>query len=142
VSRYEFEFEALNISHYQKRALTLMIINLIVKNFLRGEPPISSESISIQLKIPVRLVRDIVQDLNAVNLVSMVHKDDHKERLYQPAIDINSLTVFYVLSRLDKKGIEHVTVIKNKDFEKVTAILEKFDKLMNKSDSNIYIKDL
>lgn len=142
VSRYEFEFEALNISNHQKRALTLMIMNLIVKNFVRGEPPVSSESISTQLKIPVRLVRDIVQDLAAVNLVSMVYKDEDKERLYQPALDINVLTVFFVLSRLDSKGIEHVTVVKNKEFEKVGLILDKFDKLMNKADVNILIKDI
>jgi hypothetical protein len=72
----------------------------------------------------------------------MVHKDDHQERLYQPGMDINSLTISFVLSRLDKKGIDHPLVMKNKDFERVTEILAKFDKLMNKSDSNIKIKDI
>jgi membrane protein len=37
VTRYEFEFEALNISQYQKRTLILMMMNLIVKTFIRGE---------------------------------------------------------------------------------------------------------
>jgi membrane protein len=142
VSRYEFESEALNISNYQKRALTLMIMSLITKNFVNGEPPAGTETISVQLKIPVRLVRDIVQDLNAVGLVSMIHTNDDKERLYQPAMDINSLTICFVLSRLDKKGIEQTTVLKNKEFEKITAVLAKFDKLMAKSDSNVLIKDI
>ena len=87
-------------------------------------------------------MRDIVQDLNAVNLVSIIHENEHKERLYQPALDIHRLTVSYVFNCLDKRGIEHPMVTKNKDYDKVLLMLEKFDKLIAKSDSNILIKDL
>ena len=106
VSRYEFESEALNVSQYQKRALILMIMNMIVRNFILGEKPVSSENISKTLKIPVRLVNDILQDLTSCSLVSVIHENEHEERLYQPAIDINKLSVSYVLNKLDKKGSE------------------------------------
>jgi membrane protein len=142
VSRYELESEALDISNYQKRALTLMIMNLIIRNFVNGERPLSSEAISQKLKIPVRLGRDILQDLNALNLVSIVHGNNDKERLFQPAMDINAISVSLVLSRLDKRGKDHTIFLKNKEFEKVTAMLSKFDKLITKSNSNILIKDL
>jgi membrane protein len=142
VSRYEFESEALNISNYQKRALVLMIMNMIIRNFSKGERPISAEDIAKILKIPVRLARDILQDLSSANLVSIIHENEHKQRLYQPAIDINRLSVSYVFSCLDKKGIEQRMVIKNKDYDKVISILKKFDKLVAKSNSNILIKDL
>lgn len=142
ISRYEFESEALNISNYQKRALVLMIMHMIIRNFTLGEKPISAEYIAANLKIPVRLARDILQDLSSANLVSIIHENEQKERLYQPAIDINRLTVSYVFTRLDKKGVERIMVIRNKDYEKVISMLEKFDKLIAKSDSNILIKDL
>jgi membrane protein len=142
VSRYEFESEALNISLHQKRALTLIVMNLIIKNFEVGEKPLNSETISQRLKIPVRLVRDIIHDLHAVSLVSYVHDVDDKERLFQPAIDINSLTVSLILTRLDRKGIEQSIFLKNKDFEKVNGMLTKFEKLIAKSDLNILVKDL
>lgn len=142
VSRYEFESEALRISNYQKRALILMIMNMIIRNFAIGEKPISAEYIAITLKIPVRLARDILQDLSNVNLVSIIHENQNKERLYQPAIDINKLTVSYVFSRLDKDGVEQIMVIKNKEYDKIISMLEKFDRLVSKSDSNILIKDL
>jgi membrane protein len=142
VSRYEFESEALNISNYQKRALVLMIMHMIIRNFSLGEKPISAEHIAMTLKIPVRLARDILQDLSNVNLVSIIHENEQKERLYQPALDINRLTVSYVFSCLDKKGTEQTMVIQNKDYLKVISMLEKFDKLIAKSDSNILIKDL
>jgi membrane protein len=142
VSRYELESEALNISNYQKRALVLMIMQMIIRNFTLGERPISTTYIAANLKIPVRLARDILQDLSSANLVSIIHENEEKERLYQPAIDINRLTVSFVFSRLDKKGIEQIMVIRNKDYEKIISMLEKFDRLIAKSDSNILIKDL
>jgi len=142
VSRYELESEALNISHHQKRALSLIVMKLIIRNFTAGGRPLNSSSISHRLKIPVRLVRDIIQDLNEVNLISFVHGEDEKERFFQPSMDINSITVSLVLSRLDKKGKDQTIFLKNKEFDKVHSILSKFDKLISKSDSNILIKDL
>lgn len=142
ISRYEFEYEALNISHFQKRSLVIMIMHSIIRNFSLGEKPISAETIGKTLKIPVRLARDILQDLSDVGLVSIIHENEQIERLYQPALDINKLTISYVLSRLDKKGIEQRMVVKNKEYDRVIAILEKYDRLMTKSDSNILIKDL
>ena len=142
ISRYEMESEALHISNYQKRALVLMIMHMIIRNFSLGEKPISAEYIAVNLKIPVRLARDILQDLSSANLVSIIHENEEKERLYQPALDVHKLTVSYVLSRLDKKGVEQIMVIRNKDYEKIISMLEKFDRLIAKSDSNILIKDL
>ena len=142
ISRYELESEALNISNHQKRVLVIMIMHLIIRNFSLGEKPLSAENIGITLKIPVRLARDILQDLSKVNIVSEIHENESKEILYQPALDINRMTVSYVLSRLDRSGIEQIMVIKNKDYVKIVAMLEKFDKLTAKSDSNILIKDI
>ena len=121
ISRYEMESEALNISNYQKRALILMIMHLIIRNFILGEKPISAEYIAVNLKIPVRLVRDILQDLSSANLVSIIHENEEKERLYQPALDVNRLTISYIYSQLDKKGVEQIMVIRNKDYEKIVS---------------------
>jgi membrane protein len=142
VSRYEFESEALNISNFHKRALVLLIMNRIIRNFAIGEKPVSAGSVATGLKIPVRLARDILQDLSNANLVSVVHEHDGKEQLFQPAIDINRLTVSFVFSALDRKGGEHMITVKNKDYDKVILMLEKFDKLIARSDNNILIKDL
>lgn len=142
ISRYEYESEALKISNRQKKALTLLIMHLIIHNFSIGESPLSSEVIARKLKIPVRLVREILLDLNSLNLVSMVHGSDASQRFYQPALDINSISVNLVLSKMDHMGKGESIVVKNREFEKVTSMLIKFDKLVAKSDSNILLKDL
>jgi membrane protein len=115
---------------------------MIVRNFSVGEKPISAENIAGTLKIPVRLVMDILQDLSSADLISLIHENEHEERLYQPALDINKLSVSFVLNRLDKKGTEHQIFVKGKEYNKITSMLEKFDKLIAKSDSNILVKDL
>jgi membrane protein len=119
-----------------------LILNRIIRNFSLGEKPVSAEYVAKDLKIPVRLARDILQDLTTVNLVSVVNEHEHKEQLFQPALDINRLTVSYVFSSLDRKSIEHRLILKSKEYEKVISMLEKFDKLIAKSDYNILIKDL
>lgn len=142
VSRYEYESEALNISYSQKRSLVIMIMHFIIRNFATGERPPGAGTIAGHLKIPVRLINDILQDLNNVGLVSVIHENEKKERLYQPGMDINKLTLSYVLLKLDRHGVEQKTVQKNKEYIKIESILEKFDKLAAKSDMNILIKDL
>jgi membrane protein len=142
ISNYEFESDSLNISHHQKRALVLMIMHIIIKRFEVGERPISAESISLQLKIPVRLVREILQDLRDVNLVSIIHENEKKERFYQPSMDISKLSVSYIFSRIDRHGTGHINVLKNKDYDRVITMLDKFDRMILKSDSNVLIKDL
>lgn len=142
LSRYEYESEALNVSHYQKRALVIMIMNMITRNFSVGDKPLSAENIAGSLKIPVRLVRDILQDLSSAGLVSVIQENERSERLYQPAIDINKLTVSFVLSRLEKKGTEHQIFVKGKEYNRVVSMLDEFDDLIARSDSNILVSDL
>jgi len=142
VSRYEFESEALNISHRQKRSMILMVLYLIVRNFDLGEKPLSAEDISRNLKIPVRLSRDVLEDLSTSELVSVISENEDKMRLYQPAMDINKMTVSFVLSRLDKKGTHELYDVKGREFEKVTEILDRYESIASGSEANILLKDL
>jgi hypothetical protein len=57
-------------------------------------------------------------------------------------MDVNKLSVSYVLNRLDKKGTEHQIFVKSKEYTRIISMLDKFDKLAAKSESNILIKDL
>lgn len=50
IARYEYESDALNISNYQKKALVLVVMNLIINNFSLGEKPISSETIAKKIE--------------------------------------------------------------------------------------------
>ncbi len=142
VTRYEFEYESLNVSQHQKKALSLMIMKTIVNNFTSGEKAVSAEGLSRNLKMPVRLVRDILQDLTDCRLVSMIHEEEHQERLYQPALDVNKLSVSYVLNKLERKGSDQQVFHQNKEYNRMTGMLEEFEDLVAGSDSNILIRDM
>lgn len=142
VTRFELEYESLNVSQHQKKAITLMIMKTIVNNFITGEKAVSSESLSTNLKIPVRLVLDILQDLTDCRLVSMIHEDEHQERLYQPAMDVSILSVSYIMNKLDRKGADQKVFLESAEYIKMTGMLEEFEKLVDGSESNILIKDL
>jgi membrane protein len=78
VSQYEFEAGALKISQFQKRALMLLILHKIVKNFEAGLKPVSDEEIGKTLQIPVRLARDLLDDLSNASMVSVLHENEKK----------------------------------------------------------------
>lgn len=139
--RYGFESEALHVSNHQKRVLTLMIMHMIIKSFAEAEKPVNIEEISRILRIPIRLVRVLLKDLQEANLISLIFANDESE-LYQPALDINKMTVSFIFTRLDKKGIEQRMVVKNKEYDRIVSILDKFDKITTHSDSNVLIKDI
>lgn len=142
IRRYEQEFESLKISYFQKRALVLMIMKKITKHFSAGEKPLSAEKIALALNIPVRLTTDILQDLNSIDLVSVVNENNNSEQLFQPALDINKLTISYVFSRMDQEGQSHITISKNVDYGRIVTLLEKFDTMIDQSGNNILVKDL
>jgi membrane protein len=142
ISRYELEFESLNISYHEKRTLVLLMMQLLVRNFATGAKPLSAENIARSINIPVRLTREILHELSSIGLVSIILEHEDDDQTFQPALDINRLTISYVLSRLDRNGTSNIQISGGEDYDKVTAILNRFDRLISKSGSNVLIKDI
>jgi len=142
VDRYEFESDARHISSRFKRLVSLMVTNLVVKNFAIGKKPLTATDISQELKVPIRIVRDIIYELVEVSIFSEAIADNPKERAYQPAMDINMITIDMVMKRLEERGSQHITVSKNKEYQKLSEILESFDESINKSPSNMLLRDI
>jgi membrane protein len=140
VSQYERDSETFQLGNYEKKAIVLLIMKVIIHNFSLGKKPASAPEIASAIKIPVRPVTEILQDLSGVNLVSVITEDD--ERLYQPALDINKISVDLVFSRLDEKSVRQVLINKERDYDKVLSIMEKIDMVIAGSDANILVRDL
>jgi membrane protein len=142
VHRYEFEHDAKNISIFQRKLLTLLLLNLVVRSFKDGTESMGAERLASCLKIPIRVASDILYELREAGLVSEIIIDQDKQRVFQPGIDINKLTIGFVLSRLDRKGTEHTIGIRTSEYEKILKTLNVFEDQRNQSPENIYIKDL
>ena len=142
VDTYEFEPDSLKVSPGYKKLLTLQIFHLLIQNFENGAPPPIDSQISKRLHMPIRLVHDILSNLVESGLVSEIKTKSEKEFAYQPACDINQLTIQSVLEALDHKGIEDIPVAKTDDYQALSDVLNNFSEAMAKSPANKLLKDI
>lgn len=139
---YEFETDTKNISTRYRNFVSLFITHLIVKRFESGEIPYQSDELSTNFKLPIRLVNMILSDLTEARIVSEIRSEDLKTRSYQPAVDINKLTVSTLFETLNTTGTELFLSNKNDlldNFWQKTKELRQNETDVN---SHILIKDL
>jgi membrane protein len=142
VDTYEYEPDSLKVSPGFKKLLTLQIAQLLVKKFANGDKPLTDIQISGQLEMPIRLVHNILFDLVASGLVSEIQTNQDKEIAYQPACDINRLSIQYVLEALEQSGIDSIPVAKTEDHRALSDALKHFSDAMQKSPANKLLKDM
>ena len=120
VETYEFEPDCRSVSHSFKTLLSLLITQRLVKRFCDGEKPSDASGLSHELEIPVRLVRQILYELSEAGVLSEVRKGEDKELAYQPAIDVDKITVKFVIDRLEQRGTSNIPVAKSGEFDKLS----------------------
>ena len=143
VKKFSFERDSKNISRRYKDFLTLLITSLIVKRFAKGEKPYTANEISESYRIPTRITTQILYFLCEAHIIIEVHygKDDRVTH-YQPAIDINLLTVGYLMTAIDKYGSENFKIDTTHLFNKEWNAVIKTREDMRKANDNILLKDL
>jgi len=142
VDTYEFEPDCLNVSRSFKNLLALRIVNLLSKNFSTGAKALNAHEISHTLGIPIRLTRDIIYELTRSGIFVAVQEETSRVPAYQPAVDINLLTIKYVIDRLESSGTNSVPVINTKELERIKDSLQGFDTILEKAQANLLLKDI
>ncbi len=142
ITRHEFEFDVQTVSPKQKKRLSLLIMKTLVKDFIKGVKPRGSEEISMELSIPVRSVRESLLALRDATLVTEVYGEVNDTYYYQPATDINKMTLAFVMDKLDNSGSTHKNVINNTDYRKIDTALSKLEALIESSETNVLLRDL
>ena len=139
---YEFEHDCLNVSHAYKRLLSLRIACAIIKRFALAQDPLNARQLTDELDIPIRLVREILFELTEVGILSELKDPEDRQSSFQPARDINILTVQYVIEAVDKKGTDKIPVIESKELLNLNKTLMAFDHLIKGSSINKLLKDI
>ncbi len=139
---FEFENDAKNISPRYMSTLMMFITYIIVKRFENEEPPLSAYQIVTEYKLPSRLVNPILAKLVDIKVIIEVFTDVNNEKTYQPAIDINQLTVSMLYDKVESFGSENFLNDRNE-------LLDQFwhktsDLVLNsgKMSDNLLIKDI
>jgi membrane protein len=142
VEAYEYEPDCLSVSPSFKTLLSVFITQQIVAKFCAGEKPADASQLSHTLDIPIRLVRQILFELSESGILAEVQKNQNGELAYQPGIDVNQITIKFVMNRLQQKGSTNIPVAKSDTFDKLADSLRKLDSIIEKSPDNILLKNL
>ena len=142
VKQYEFEADTENISLTLYRKVLLLVMIRVVKTFGEGAPPLTSEKISGVLKLPVRLVRRVLNELLEAGLIIETVTNNPRERGYVPALDINKITVAFVLNRWQDRGSHHIRIPDAGEYRQVEKVLSQYDHAAEQSAGNQLLKEM
>ncbi len=142
ITRYEFEFDVQTVSPKQKKRLSLLVMHCLTDDFIKGIKPRAPEEISTDLSLPVRTVHDCLDQLRDSELVTELWDETEDRYVYQPATDINRMTLSFVLDKMDSSGSIHKIVVNNADYKKIDVALNRFEAMIASSETNILLRDI
>jgi len=139
---YDFEPDRRFISPAFKKLLSLQISCLIISKFLKAEPPLSAINISKTLEIPIRLTQQILYELVEAGILSDTEDKKNKTVSYQPARDINTITINSVIEALEQKGVDNIPVAQTAELRHLSESLKTLNDEIEKSPANRLLKDI
>jgi membrane protein len=120
--------------------VAVLIMSLCVKRFQNDEAAANAQDISRILEVPIRLVRSVLSELTEARLLATVCSSDSGDVSYQPACDIDRLTVAAVIDRLDRQGATTVPVVESTGTDKLKETIERFREINEQSPANLKLQ--
>jgi membrane protein len=139
---YEFEPDRRQISPAFKKLLSLQIAHLVISTFSKGEMPLTASKISRVLEIPIRLVQQLLDELVESGIFSIAEIKGNEELAYQPARDINIITINSIIEALEQKGVDNIPVAQTPELHSLSEVLTTFSAEIEKSPANLLLKDI
>ena len=103
--KLDFAADTVRMSRRYKDYLTLYICQQIIQRFEEGLTPLTANEIAQADNLPVRNVNNLLSRLTEVKILSKVMPENELEEVrYQPAMDINKITVGLVISYIEQQG--------------------------------------
>ena len=110
---YQFNQHIKNLNFVSRVAIAEQIMHLIIDRFKQfKKSPYSAEELSIQLQLPISIVKPIISELVDCQLLSRLDTSDTSTSRYQPARDTSLLTDKSINEALKNNG-EYYTVAHN-----------------------------
>ncbi|MDR3268543.1 MAG: YihY/virulence factor BrkB family protein [Tannerella sp.] len=143
VKKFSFERDSQNISRRYNDFLILLVATLIIKRFRDGEKPSTADELSDTYRIPIRLTTQILYLLTELGILSEVNSEsDERIACYQPAVDINRISVEYLFRKVDEYGSENFKIDTAVRFRNEWNVLLKTRSDMLVPNRDVLLKDL
>jgi len=142
IDKYEFQNDTAHLSTNLRRSLAVWITYLIVKSFENGDPPLNAHQIAKKLKAPYFLTHKLIQELILAKIVCETKADSNKEPGLLPALDINKISLNYVLNKLNSRGLDDIPLSDSPEHDLIFAFVQHTNSLATNSDKNILLKSI
>ena len=129
-----------DLSFSLKKVIALQITHLIIKHFSHLNNPLTAAEIATRLVIPIAIIQPILLKLIASHIIVEFKSREDQDEVYQPAVDINLLTIAYVINALEQCGQHHLPDISQERLF-MTAV-NHFRQLMETSEQNRLLKEI
>ncbi|WP_416865009.1 MAG: YihY/virulence factor BrkB family protein [Imperialibacter sp.] len=132
-ARYEFSNETLQPSTRHKEFIALLIVRLLILRFKKGEPGLTVGEITDRLLVPFRFANVIVRELVEVKILSEINMGEREENTYQPAMDIDLITAYLVIDRLENRGLNNICILNDDEATLMLQTIDTMEADMDKS---------
>jgi membrane protein len=129
-----------DLSFSLKKVIALQITHLIIKNFIQLNNPLTADEIATKLVIPIAIIQPVLSKLIVSHIIVEFKNQDEDDVVYQPAVDINMLTIVYVINALEQCGQNHLPDIKQEEL--FMSAVNHFRELMEASEQIRLLKDI
>lgn len=141
VDTFELEPDSLKTSRTFRKKIAVLVTRLLAKNFCEVKPAMSASQIGQELDLPIRLVRDVINDLTNANVLAEVMVNGNKDVAYQPARDLENLKIMDVLNAVEEKGAD-MDIVGSASFDAINKAFENIQQASSQSQGNARIKDI
>ena len=142
LASFNFGKETANISRRYHDFFCTIILAAICKRFCEEKAPYTAEELSREYKIPIRLTKNILYELQDIHLVYEAVGDSKGQDIsYLPGCDTNQLTVGMLLRKLDSAGSEAFNVDREQYSDSWETLMEARKEYMRQN-NQILLKDL
>ena len=129
-----------DLSFSLKKVIALQIAHLIIKNFIQLNNPLTADEIATKLVIPIAIIQPVLSTLITSHLIVEFKNQDEGDEVYLPAVDINRLTIAYIINALEQCGQNHLPDINQEQL--FMSAINNFRELMEASEQNRLLKDI
>lgn len=136
---YRHGGEVFNLSFSMTKIIALQVTHLIIKNFIPVNKPLTANEITRILNIPLAAIQSVLSKLTASHVIIEFKNQDECE-VYQPAIDVNKLSIAYVVNALEQCGQNQLPGVNQNPL--FTDIVNDFRKLVEGSEQDRLLKDI
>ncbi|MBD5192870.1 MAG: YihY family inner membrane protein [Bacteroidales bacterium] len=143
IFRYSFSSQISGISPDYRKKVMLSVTAVIVQDYAHNRTPRNDDSISLEYGFPVSLVTEITDQLMKAGIIYKALLNNGKGATgYIPAVDPDSISVGYVIHKLEDLGNSDFLPGFDSEFESVIKVVDDFTDRTYSDIDNILLTNL